>query len=123
MANVLVVDDQASLLELVSMILTQTGHTVLCASSGVEALMVFSSYHSKIDLVLTDVQMPGMNGIELLNRIRALDPSISILLMSGFVPDDFEIPEDLRLLNKPFQPGELVEAVEQALATARSRNR
>ncbi len=122
MANVLVVDDQPSLLQLVSMILTQTGHTVLCASSGVEALMVFSSYHSKIDLVLTDLQMPGMNGIELLNRIRALDPSVSVLLMSGFVPENLEIPEGLRLLNKPFPPGELVEAVEQALAASRARH-
>jgi CheY-like chemotaxis protein len=116
MANVLVVDDEPSLLQLVVMILKQNGHTVLSASNGVEALMVYSSYRSNLQLVLTDVVMPGMNGIELAERFRAVDPSIRILLMSGFVPDDLEVPKDLPLLKKPFQPEGLVEAVKQTLA-------
>jgi two-component system cell cycle sensor histidine kinase/response regulator CckA len=117
MANVLVVDDEPNLLQLVVMILKQNGHTVLSASNGVEALMVYSSYHSKFDLVLTDVMMPGMNGIELVERFRAIDSSIRILLMSGFVPDDIELPQDLPFLKKPFPPDRLMAAVEQTLAT------
>jgi CheY-like chemotaxis protein len=116
MANVLVVDDEPSLLRLVIMILKENGHTVLSASSGVEALMLYSSYRSEIHLVLTDVQMPGMNGIELARRLRALNPSVKIVLMSGFVPDDIELPKDLQLLSKPFPPNRLVSVVDQTLA-------
>jgi CheY-like chemotaxis protein len=116
MANVLVVDDEPSLLRLVIMILKENGHTVLSASSGVEALMLYSSYQSEVHLVLTDIQMPGMNGIELARRLRALNPSVKIVLMSGFVPDDIELPKDLQLLSKPFPPNRLVAVVDQTLA-------
>jgi two-component system, cell cycle sensor histidine kinase and response regulator CckA len=116
MANILVVDDEPSLLQLVIMILKQNGHTVLSASSGVEALMLYSSYRSEVHLVLTDVQMPGMDGIELARRLRALNPSVKIVLMSGFVPDDIELPKDLQLLSKPFPPNLLVAVVDQTLA-------
>ena len=116
MANILVVDDEPGLLQFVGMILKQNGHTVLSASSGVEALMLYSSYRSEIHLVLTDVQMPGMNGIELAERLRAVHPTVKVVLMSGFVPDDIEVPKDLQLLTKPFLPDRLVAAVEQTLA-------
>jgi CheY-like chemotaxis protein len=121
MANILVVDDEPSLLQFVGMILKQNGYTVLSASSGIEALMLYSSYRSEIHLVLTDVQMPGMNGIELAERLRALHPTIKIVLMSGFVPDDIEVPKDLQLLTKPFLPDRLVTAVEQTLAAETCR--
>jgi CheY-like chemotaxis protein len=116
MANILVVDDETSLLQLVTMILGQAGHTVLSASSGVEALMVFASYPHKFDLILSDVLMPGMTGIELVRRIRALDPSVKVLLMSGFVPEGVEVPGDLRLFKKPFAPADLLATVKQELA-------
>ena len=88
MPSVLVVDDEPVIVQLVAMVLKQIGYAVLTASGGVEALMVYSSYHAKVDLVLTDVVLPGMNGVELANRIRALDPTVKVLLMSGSVPDD-----------------------------------
>jgi CheY-like chemotaxis protein len=116
MAGVLVVDDDSALLGLVTMLLQQGGYTVLSTSNGVEALMVYSSYRSSIDLVLSDVLMPGMNGVELAGRLRALNPALPILLMSGFVPDEIAIPEDLQLIPKPFNPSRLVEMIEEALA-------
>jgi two-component system, cell cycle sensor histidine kinase and response regulator CckA len=116
MASILVVDDEASLVQLVTMILRQSAYTVLSASSGVEALMVYSSYRTEVDLVLTDIMMPGMNGIELAQRIRALKPTVKILLMSGFTPDNIEVPGDLPLLKKPFLPARLIETVEAILA-------
>lgn len=118
MANVLVVDDEPMIVQLVTMALKQNGYTVLTASGGVEALMVYSSYHSKVDLVLTDVVMPGMNGVELAERIRALDPTVNILLMSGSVPEDMKLPSDLQLLPKPFVPTQLLKIVEEALEPA-----
>jgi two-component system, cell cycle sensor histidine kinase and response regulator CckA len=119
MANVLVVDDEPVLLQLVSMILKQNGHAVLSASSGVEALMVYSSYQSRVDLVLSDVMMPGMNGIELAERFRALNPNVKILLMSGYVSGNLELPADIELVKKPFLPNQLIELVEQTLAGRR----
>lgn len=118
MATVLLVDDERFLLDFVSMVLQQAGYDVLSASNGVEALMIYSSYKSSIDLVLTDVVMPGMNGVELAERLRALNPTVRILLMSGFVPDNIAVPEGLQLLQKPFQPSRLLEAISQSLATA-----
>ena len=53
MATILVVDDESSIRQLVEMILKMSGHAVLAASNGLEALMVFSSYHARLDLVLT----------------------------------------------------------------------
>jgi len=115
MPSVLVVDDEPALLQFVSMVLQQSGYTVLTASNGVEALMVYSSYHEKVDVVLTDVQMPGMNGIELTKRLRAINPEIKILLMSGYVPDGLAVPHGVRLLSKPFLPNRLMEAVKEML--------
>jgi CheY-like chemotaxis protein len=121
MANILVVDDEPSLLQFVVMILTQNGHTIISATNGIEALMVYSSYRSEVHLVLTDVLMPGMNGIELAERLRALHPAVKIVLMSGFVPDDIKVPKDLQLITKPFLPDQLVAAVEQTLAAMTHR--
>jgi len=122
MASVLLVDDERSLLDFVSMVLRQAGHDVLSASSGVEALMLYSSYRANIDLVLTDVVMPSMNGVELADRLRALNPEVRILLMSGFVPDEIAVPENVQLLPKPFQPSRLLEAISQSLATAPAKD-
>jgi CheY-like chemotaxis protein len=115
MATVLLVDDDAGVRQIVAMILKQNGHDVLWASNGLEALMVYSSYRSRLDLVLTDVDMPQMNGIELAARIRARDPSKKILLMTGRPLDDLEGPQGCPLLAKPFGPDQLIEALEGAL--------
>ena len=111
MATVLVVDDDAGIRKIVGMILKQNGHDVLWASNGLEALMVYSSYRARLDLVLTDVDMPQMNGLELAARIRARDPSKKILLMSGRPLDHVEGPDKCPLLSKPFGPDQLIAAL------------
>ena len=114
MAAVLVIDDDGAVRQLLKLILQQKGYEVLLASNGLEGLMVYTTYHSRIDLVLTDVDMPELNGIELANRIRAREPSKSILLMSGRPAEDPQRP-DLPIFPKPFRPDQLIEAVEAAL--------
>ena len=118
MATVLVVDDDSAVRELVTALLKGNGHSVLAAANGLEALMVYSSYRARIDLVVTDVDMPQMNGIELVNRIRALDPSKRIIVMSGRPLDD--PVENCALLSKPFTPNQLRAAVE-AVSTPSTR--
>ena len=111
MATVLVVDDHPGMRQLARMILEPKGYVVLSASNGVEALMVYASYHSRFDLVLvTDVNMPQMGGTELAARIHAMDPSKRVVLMTGSILE--EVPEYCTMLTKPFQPDELTAAVE-----------
>jgi two-component system, cell cycle sensor histidine kinase and response regulator CckA len=120
MAAVLIIDDDGAVRQLVKLILQQKGYEVLLASNGLEGLMVYSTYHSRIDLVLTDIDMPEMNGIELANRIRDREPSKNILLMSGRPVGDPQRP-DVPILPKPFRPDQLIDAVEAALGAAGDR--
>jgi two-component system cell cycle sensor histidine kinase/response regulator CckA len=115
MATVLVVEDDDAVRDLTVMILKQKGYDVLPASNGLEALMVYSSYHQKIDLVLTDVDMPQMNGVELAVRIHTSDPAKKILLMSGRAGEDLNGAKEFPMLSKPFLPNQLVAAVDSAL--------
>src|SRR5436309_15069394 len=115
MATVLVVDDDEGVRQLVVMILQQKGHHILWAANGLEALMVYSSYRLNVDLVLTDIDMPQMNGIELAARIRARDPSRRILLMTGRGADKFQGADGYPMLAKPFVPAQLIRAVEEIL--------
>jgi CheY-like chemotaxis protein len=113
MATVLVVDDDTGIRQIVGMILKQKGHDILTASNGLEGLMVYTSYRSNLDLVLTDIDMPQMNGIELAGRIRARDPAKKILLMSGRA---WEGPEEYAFIAKPFLPNQLIAAVDGMLS-------
>jgi two-component system, NtrC family, response regulator AtoC len=87
MFNVLVVDDERELRESLSHLLTTMGHTVVRAASGEEALRVLHERGidnpSSIHLVLLDVSMPGMSGLEALREIRAHDPSITVLIITA----------------------------------------
>lgn len=115
MAVILVVDDNEAVRTLVTMLLEQKGHKVLCANNGLEGLMVYSSYRAQFDLVLTDIDMPQMDGIQLAARIRASDPSKKIVLMSGRAAENPEGVGNNPVISKPFRPDELIAAVEAAL--------
>ena len=115
MATVLVVEDEDALRQLVVMLLQNKGHDVLQACNGLEGLMVYSSYRTRLDLVLTDIDMPQMKGTALATRIRAMDPSRKILFMSGRPPDNPDALGNCPLLSKPFRPDQLMAAVEGAM--------
>jgi CheY-like chemotaxis protein len=82
--TILVVDDEPSLRTLVVAILQPRGYTMLEAGSGAEALQVSQSFSGRIDILLTDVIMPGMNGRELAEAITAKRPETRIIYMSGY---------------------------------------
>ncbi len=117
MANVLLVDDDSAVRKLAALVLERAGYGIVPAANGVEALMVYSSYGERIDAVLTDVDMPGMSGIELVRRIHALDPAVRILVMTGRPPDGETLPAGSRTIMKPFRSDELVKAMRETLAT------
>jgi CheY-like chemotaxis protein len=116
MATVLLVDDDEGVRLLATVVLKSHGIHILSASNGLEGLMVYSSYRRIVDLVLTDVDMPQMTGIELAVRIRARDPGRRILFMSGRPLNDSDCPPDCGFLQKPFLPEQLIAAVDGVLA-------
>jgi two-component system cell cycle sensor histidine kinase/response regulator CckA len=118
-ATILLVDDDEDLRRFVRRILIEHGFRVIEASDGAEALEVASSHSEPLDLLLTDVIMPKVNGLILAQRLLQERPSLRILYISGFVEESIlraRNPEAI-LLQKPFTPGALIAAVRQILAS------
>lgn len=110
--RILVVDDQHVVLELIDAFLEDTGFQVYLAGSGRQALEICGRLQGAIDLLLTDVRMPGMNGPELYERVAADYPEVKVLFMSGFSAAEaarFGMPANAPLIVKPFRPGELIQ--------------
>ena len=120
--TVLVVDDERNVREAVSKILTRVGYTVLVAASGSEALQLVRGRAPQLKLVLTDVVMSGMGGVELAWELRKEMPDVKVLLMSGY--SESEVlrhgvrTQTMTLLRKPFTMEELVQAVGDSLRPA-----
>lgn len=88
MPTILVVDDELMLCDLLSMELSGFGHEVITANNGLEGIALFA--HRRPDLTLLDLHMPDMNGIEVLKRIRELDPQAGVIVLTGGGTDDLE---------------------------------
>jgi two-component system cell cycle sensor histidine kinase/response regulator CckA len=117
---VLVVDDDPAVLEVAARVLERAGYRVLQAGEGSEALRVARDHQGGIDLVLTDVVMPGMNGLELGERLARERPETRFLYMSAYTEDEalrygVEVART-NFLGKPFSLEELAQAVRQALS-------
>lgn len=120
--KILVVDDEESIREFVCLFLREYGHTVDEADNGNEALRRCAA--ERYAMVFSDLMMPGMSGPELVRSIRALDPGVFIVLMSGMSPDDSLVQSGLvnadALLLKPFNAGQLIRIVSIGLETAKA---
>jgi PAS domain S-box-containing protein len=110
--TVLVVEDETSVRNLVQVALSNRGYRVIAAGSGADALQLAAD--QQIDLLLTDANMPGMSGIQLVTTLVAERPALPVIVMSGFTED---LPRltglegQISLLPKPFTPKELRERV------------
>ena len=117
--TVLLVDDEESVRAIVTKILTRHGHKVLEAEHGADALRISAGYAGKIDLLISDMYMPGLRGPEIVEKLRPSRPGIAVLYMSGYGDEDVArsgVEPGSRFLRKPFTVQELSEAVEKALA-------
>jgi two-component system, cell cycle sensor histidine kinase and response regulator CckA len=109
--TVLVVDDDQHILALTGEMLRVAGYRVLKASVSSEAVLIFERNAEEIDLVLSDVQMPGLTGPELAGRLRQRSPDLPIVFMTGGAEDC--APPDA--LQKPFKMADLWSKVSDAL--------
>jgi len=119
--TVLLVEDEETVRVLCSRILEACGYSVVQAKDGMEALELLQSAAHKIDLLLTDVVMPRMNGPKLLKAIQQDFPLLPVIFTSGYADEIvlLDIPAEKRnLLRKPFNPKELAERVRSALESA-----
>ncbi|HEX9563862.1 MAG TPA: response regulator [Gemmatimonadaceae bacterium] len=119
--TVLVVEDQAALRLVLTRTLSMLGYQVLEASHGGDALQLLSTERRRVDVVLTDVVMPGMNGRELADGLRLEYPDLPVILMSGY-PDDDVLRQGLldtgcTYISKPFSSDDLAVAIRAALET------
>ena len=118
--TILIVDDEADLIEVASTCLSDLGYTVLTAKDGASAIQVLAERHD-IGLLLTDIMMPGdMNGVELAQRAIEIHRQIRVIYCSGFPADALKeralsLTEG-PLLRKPYQRSELITAVRKVLA-------
>ena len=117
--TVLLAEDEPAVCDLVRAILTSRGYTVLSAKLPKEAEMISEQHRGKIDLLLTDVIMPGMGGAELSKRIAARNPRMKVLFMSGYIDDSVVrhgiAESEASFLQKPFTPLSLAKKVREVL--------
>jgi CheY-like chemotaxis protein len=122
MSRILVVDDDVAVRGAIKMVLEKDGHEVVLASNGRAGVMAVEE--SKFDIVICDIFMPGMDGIETINAFHQSNPQMPVIAMSGFMFRDGQspAPDYLSLstklgaaysLRKPFRPHELLEAVRE----------
>lgn len=112
--TVLVVEDEASLRDMIHAVLSDRGYRVSVAENGERALEVLQEHSDAIDLVVSDVVMPGMRGQELAARVAQLRPDIKILLMSGYIDDEM-LATGADVLVKPFTPFALAQRIRDLL--------
>jgi CheY-like chemotaxis protein len=117
--TVLAVDDDPSIRDLLAEVLRPLGYKVLFAANGEEALTLAASHQENIDLLLTDVMLPGIKGQELAKQLLHSCPGVNVLFMSGYLcPSMAHSESDQRFeafIQKPFAPNALLRKIRNLL--------
>jgi two-component system, cell cycle sensor histidine kinase and response regulator CckA len=117
--TVLVVDDESGVAQLAARILLDYGYTVLQATGAGAAMLAFAQRATPVDLVVTDIVMPGLNGRALVDQLRVHEPGLKALYITGHADKVLSDPQhhaaDAPVITKPFTPVQLATAVRQAL--------
>ena len=118
MARILLAEDDTSMREYLQRALQRVGYEVSAVGCGTEAMPLLEA--ERFDLLLTDIVMPEMDGIELARRASELDPDIKIMFITGFAAvalnSDSDAPKNAKVLSKPVHLRELVSEVNKMLA-------
>jgi CheY-like chemotaxis protein len=115
--TILLVDDDEDVREAIATILEARHYRVLVAQTADDALRLLSQEH--VDVLFTDVVMPGLNGIELAKQAKQLLPDLKVLFMTGYYSRTAETRELGKLLFKPFREPEMIAALTDLLTAAR----
>ncbi|MFW6332403.1 MAG: response regulator [Thermodesulfobacteriota bacterium] len=117
--HILLVEDEEPVREMVRRMLTQLGYSVISSSSGSKAVRIFRDRKREIDLVLCDMRMPGIHGVELLRKLRGMDDTVPVILTSGYSTEDlrhrYETEGFAGFLQKPFRMAELGTLLQEVL--------
>jgi CheY-like chemotaxis protein len=117
--TILVAEDEKSMLKVIQMGLEEKGYTVLTADNPLDAFLLSQQHGGRIDLLITDVVMPGMNGKELQERITQVRPGIEVLFISGYTGEVIAkrglLAEDTHFIQKPFTLRDLALKVREIL--------
>ncbi|HSC18841.1 MAG TPA: response regulator [Rhizomicrobium sp.] len=118
MARILLAEDDESLRRFLAAALVKAGHLVNDFSDGSSAFDYMRNF--RFDLLLTDIVMPGMDGIELAKRAAEMDPALKIMFITGFAAvalhPSSQAPKQAKVLSKPFHLREIVQEVERMVA-------
>jgi PAS domain S-box-containing protein len=118
--TILLVEDEGMLLVVAAKQLEEAGYTVIKAATPQEAMYIFERKDQQIDLVLTDVVMPGINGKELVERMKVIRPALKVLFMSGYTADIVAqrgvLEEGMHYIQKPFDVEVLQAKIRQVLS-------
>lgn len=118
--TILLVDDDLELRDVVVAILAEPGYTVLTASDGYEALRILVD--RSVDLMITDVKMPGISGFELARQAKLMRPNLHVIYVSGHTSTtDRKGPTYGVLMHKPVRAGELLEVIEREMGLDTTR--
>jgi two-component system cell cycle sensor histidine kinase/response regulator CckA len=112
--TILVVDDEEMVLTMAEMVLKSHGYRVMTANSGEQALKIFNDTKSLIDLVITDMVMPKMNGRELIEKVRVLSPATRVLCATACTRSQ-AVEQQLDFLTKPFTAQQLLRRAKESL--------
>jgi len=117
--TILLADDEPVIVELIKDILSDIGYTVISAVDGIDAVEKFMTHQDKIDLLVFDVQMGRMSGLQAFRKIRKINNNIKVLFVSGFNAEQFAAENELEpgteLLSKPFKPFDIAQKIRNLL--------
>jgi DNA-binding NtrC family response regulator len=117
--TILVIEDERDYLELLQNLIEEKGYTILTATNGRSGLDLFLNNQKKIDLLLCDLDLPEIRGVDVLNRIWANNPSVKAILMSGYINpqmrSQFSNDRIYHVLEKPLKPHILFKTIRHLL--------
>jgi two-component system response regulator PilR (NtrC family) len=117
-----VIDDEEDIRETMEMLLSSVGYTVSTAESGHAA--VECAQREDFDLVITDLRMPGLSGVDTVAALRRIHPGLMVIVVSGYVSDECALrcreEGAFRIVNKPFHIKDLLDAISVALHEGRA---
>lgn len=120
MANILLAEDDDSMRQFLTAALEKAGHSVMPCADGLSALGAVAASPGRFDLLLADIIMPGIDGIELSSRAARIHPGLKVLFMTGFTAIERKTitggGDPGPILNKPFHLGQLVQQIDTILA-------